>query len=194
MEKVAFGPGDALIVTDVQNDFLPGGSLAVPHGDEVIPILNRYINLFHSKELPIFATRDWHPANHCSFIEQGGPWVPHCMAGTSGASFSPLLKLPYDVVIVSKATKLEKDAYSTFEGTELDPLLHSLGVHRIIIGGLATDYCILNSVKDAVRLNYRVIVLGDAVRAINVHPEDGTLAMEEMVRLGADIIWEKGSS
>lgn len=191
MEKAEFGPGDALIVTDIQNDFLPGGSLAVPHGDEIIPVLNRYINLFHSKELPIFATRDWHPEKHCSFVEQGGPWPIHCVAGTSGAAFSPDLKLPYDVTIVSKATKLDKDAYSTFEDTGLDALLRSFGINRIIIGGLATDYCILNSVKDALHLNYRAIVLGDAVRAINVHPRDGEMAMNEMIRLGADVIWEK---
>src|SRR5690348_12260677 len=106
--------GDALLLVDVQNDFLPGGSLAVPHGDEVIPPLNRLIQSFSRRSLPIFATRDWHPAEHCSFREQGGPWPPHCVAGTQGAAFPANLALPHDTAIVSKATTKEEDAYSGF--------------------------------------------------------------------------------
>lgn len=186
MKKVTLAPGDALIVVDVQNDFLPGGSLAVPHGDEVVPALNRHIALFRARGLPIFATRDWHPADHCSFREQGGPWPPHCVAGTPGAAFSSRLDLPADARIVSKATTADKDAYSGFEGTELDEQLRSLGVRRVFVGGLATDYCVLNTVKDARRHNYQTYFLDDAARAVNLHPEDGRLALEEMARLGAE--------
>ena len=186
-KKVTIGNGDALIIVDVQNDFLPGGSLAVLHGDDVMPVLNRYIKLFQAHGLPIFATRDWHPGNHCSFLEQGGTWPPHCVAGTQGAAFPAQLDLPSDVHIISKATTPEKDAYSGFEGTELDDLLRAAGVRRLFVGGLATDYCVLNTVKDARLLhNYETFLLDDAVRAVNVHPEDGRLALEEMVRLGAE--------
>src|SRR3990172_9324815 len=119
-QKVGIGPGDALIVVDVQIDFLPGGSLAVPAGDEVVPVLNRYLGAFHAKSLPIFATRDWHPVNHCSFKAGGGPWPPHCVAGTAGAAFAPGLKLPPETTTISKATPPDKDAYSGFEGTDLE--------------------------------------------------------------------------
>lgn len=187
MKTVTIAAGDALIIVDVQNDFLPGGSLAVPHGQEVVPVLNHYIALFQAKGLPIFATRDWHPANHCSFQQQGGSWPPHCIAGTVGAAFSPLLDLPVDARIISKATAPEKDAYSGFDGTELDNLLRKSGARRLFISGLATDYCVLNTVKDARCHNYETFLLADAVRAVNVHPEDGRLALEEMMCLGADL-------
>lgn len=186
--KVTLNPGDALIVVDVQNDFLPGGSLAVPHGDGVVPVLNRYISAFQARGLPIFATRDWHPVNHCSFRQQGGPWPPHCIAGTPGAAFSPRLDVPDNVHVISKATTPEKDAYSGFDGTELDDLLRASGVRRVFVGGLATDYCVLNTVKDARRHNYETYLLEDAVRAVNVNPLDGRLALEEMACLGARLI------
>lgn len=186
MKKITITPGDALIIVDVQNDFLPGGSLAVKHGDEVVPLLNRYIALFKAKGLPIFATRDWHPANHCSFQAQGGMWPPHCIAGTPGADFSAQLDLPPDARIISKATTPDKDAYSGFEGTELESLLRAAGVRRVFVGGLATEYCVLNTVKDARLHNYPTFLLSDAVRAVNVHPADQRLALEEMMRLGAE--------
>jgi len=109
----------ALIVVDVQNDFLPGGSLAVPQGDQVIAPLNRMIQRFVEAESPVVVTRDWHPRNHCSFKDQGGVWPPHCVAGTVGAEFSSELRLPEEVKIVSKATSPDAEAYSGFEGTEL---------------------------------------------------------------------------
>ena len=187
MKKIKITPGDALIIVDVQNDFLPGGSLAVKHGEEVVPQLNRYIALFQAKGLPIFATRDWHPANHCSFQAQGGMWPPHCIAGTPGAAFSAQLDLPPDARIISKATTPDKDAYSGFEGTELESLLSTAGVQRLFVGGLATDYCVLNTVKDARLHNYPTCLLEDAVRAVNLHPEDQRQALEEMARLGAEL-------
>jgi len=178
-------PGDALVIVDVQNDFLPGGSLAVPHGDEVVPVLNRYIQAFQALNLPVYATRDWHPAGHCSFREQGGPWPPHCVANTAGAGFAAALQLPPGTVVISKAVTVDADAYSGFQGTELDSDLFAAEIKRLFIGGLATDYCVLNTVRDARGLGYQVFLLGDAIRAVNVQTGDGMRAEDEMLRLGA---------
>jgi nicotinamidase/pyrazinamidase len=180
--------GDALLVVDVQNDFLPGGSLGVPDGDAVVPVLNRYIQVFADRDLPIFFTRDWHPENHCSFHKQGGIWPVHCVAGTSGAAFAADLTQPADVGVVSKAQSPQSDAYSGFEHTELASELRKRGVKRVYVGGLATDYCVLNTVKDAVSNGFDVILLTDAIRAVNVQPEDGSRAIEEMLNLGATAI------
>jgi nicotinamidase/pyrazinamidase len=180
--------GDALILVDIQLDFLPGGSLAVPHGDEVVPALNRYLAVFRRLTFPVAATRDWHPPDHCSFQAQGGPWPPHCVAGSDGARFAPLLDLPCEARIVSKATARDKDAYSGFEGTDLDDWLKRAGVARVFVGGLATDYCVLNTVRDALRLGYATFLLLDAVRAVEVNAGDGERAIAEMRRLGATVI------
>ena len=189
MKEKAYNPaqGDALVIVDVQNDFLPGGSLAVQQGHQVVPVLNRYVELFRSRNLPVWATRDWHPPDHISFKEQGGPWPPHCVAGTEGAAFARGLKLSGKEEIISKADSAEKDAYSGFEGTDLKDGLEGSGVKRIFVGGLATDYCVLNTVKDALKLGFEVILLEDAIRAVNVNPEDGEKAVEEMVEKGARI-------
>jgi nicotinamidase/pyrazinamidase len=176
-------PGDALLIVDLQYDFLPGGSLAVAHGDEVVPVLNRYLERFSG--LPVYATRDWHPEGHCSFAAQGGPWPPHCIAGTHGAEFSAELRLPPSATIVSKATRVAQDAYSGFDGTDLDDSLTAARIRRLYVGGLATDYCVLNTVRDALKLGYRVMLLTDAIRAVDVQPGDGGRAEAEMVRLGA---------
>jgi nicotinamidase/pyrazinamidase len=178
-------PGDVLLVTDIQNDFLAGGSLAVAGGDEVVPVLNRYIAAFEAQDLPIYATRDWHPAGHCSFHAQGGPWPEHCVAGTPGARFAPALKLPHFTTLISKATVLDREAYSSFQGTNLDSLLRAAGIARVFIGGLTTDYCVLNTVRDARRFGYEVALLTDAIRAVDVQPGDGARAMAEMLALGA---------
>lgn len=177
--------GDALILVDVQLDFLPGGSLAVPHGDEVVPALNRYVAVFRGLTLPVVATRDWHPPDHCSFQAQGGPWPPHCVVGSEGARFAPLLDLPCEGRIVSKATTRDRDAYSGFEGTDLDEWLKRAGVSRVFVGGLATDYCVLNTVRDALRIGYATFLLADAVRAVDAQAGDGERAIAEMRRLGA---------
>jgi nicotinamidase/pyrazinamidase len=184
--------GDALILVDVQYDFLPGGSLAVPRGDEVVHALNRYIALFQQRGLPVFATRDWHPPQHCSFREQGGPWPPHCIAGSDGARFAALLDLPCDVRIISKATATQTDAYSGFEGTELTELLRQAGVSRVFVGGLATDYCVLNTVRDARRFGFGAMLLADAIRAVDVAPGDGERAIAEMLGAGAVAIEYSG--
>ncbi|ODT84868.1 MAG: nicotinamidase [Nitrosomonadales bacterium SCN 54-20] len=184
--KTDIGTGDALIIVDVQNDFLPGGSLPVPAGDEVIPSLNRYIAAFLFRELPIFATRDWHPPDHCSFHQQGGPWPAHCIAGTQGAAFPANLEIPCDTHIASKATSREKDAYSGFSETELDAMLKSAGISRVFIGGLATDHCVLSTVRDALNHGYDIFVLTDAVRGMD--GDASSTALEEMAHLGAKLI------
>ena len=178
-------PADALLIVDVQNDFLPGGSLAVSHGDAVVPVLNRMIDVFMAQGLPVVATRDWHPQAHCSFGEQGGLWPPHCVAGSKGAAFAPALRLPADAMVISKATTPDKDAYSGFEETDLDQRLRAAGIRRVLIGGLATDYCVLNTVRDALRLGYAVCLLTDAIRAVDIEPGDGQRAEAEMASLGA---------
>ncbi len=179
--------GDALLIVDVQNDFLPGGALAVPEGDAVIAPLNRMIDRFRARGLPVIATRDWHPANHCSFTSQGGPWPPHCVADTPGAAFAPALRLPDDAVIISKATNPDADAYSGFQGTDLAAKLRELGVGRLFVGGLATDYCVLHTVLDALEAGFDVTLLRDAVRAVNLRPDDGAQAIQRMREAGADV-------
>ncbi len=180
---------DALLIVDVQNDFLPGGNLAVTNGDKIIPVLNLCINKFQKCNRPIFASRDWHPENHCSFKKEGGIWPPHCIASTPGAQFASALNLPNNTFIISKATESGKDAYSAFEGTDLHKKLQDKKVQRLFVGGLATDYCVFNSVKDAITNNYRVYVLQDAIQAVNVHADDGVKAEKEMQKLGAIFIY-----
>lgn len=177
--------GDGLVVVDVQNDFLPGGSLAVPRGDEVLGPLNIWIARFAGAGLPIFATCDQHPPNHCSFRDQGGPWPPHCVAGTSGAEFAPALALPPDARRVAKATTPGADAYSGFEGTELASLLRQVGVRRLFVGGLATDYCVVNTVIDGLKAGFAVVLLIEAIRAVEVKAGDGERAIAAMVGAGA---------
>mgnify|MGYP006280808527 CR=1 FL=1 len=190
-ETVRPREGDALILVDMQNDFVSGGALPVPDGDAVVPILNRYIKRFHAHDLPVIATRDWHPPNHCSFREQGGPWPPHCVQGTRGAEFVPELDLPEDTTIISAADTPEHEAYSGFEGTDMADRLHQMGVKRLFVGGLATDYCVVNTVLDGLRQGFEVMLLEDAIRAIDVNPGDGDRAIREMQANGAQTItWE----
>lgn len=179
---------DALIVVDVQNDFLPGGRLGVNDGDAVVPVLNRYIARFREAGLPVVATRDWHPPGHCSFTAQGGIWPEHCVADTDGAAFAAGLELPDDAMVVSKADTVEADAYSGFQGTELAAELNRRGVTRVFVGGLATDYCVLNTVRDALAADFEAILLADAVRAVDVEPGDGARAIEQMRAKGATTI------
>ena len=182
--EILLKTGDALVAVDIQNDFFGQGSLPVPQAEEVVPVINRYIELFQSKGLPVFATRDWHPQNHSSFKDQGGPWPVHCVAGSKGAEFHKDFHLPDSGVVISAATTVAKDAYSGFEGTDLDNQMKSAGIGRLFIGGLATDYCVLNTVKDGIKHGYTIFLLEDAIRAVNVNPDDGKKAIEEMVRLG----------
>jgi nicotinamidase/pyrazinamidase len=184
--KVEFkiGVKDALIIVDVQRDFCPGGALPVPGGDQVVPILNKYVERFEKVGAKIFATRDWHPANHISFKPYGGAWPPHCIQGTKGAEFHPDLKLPEDVMIISKATDPFRENYSGFDGTELAEELRKNGTARLFIGGLATDYCVKNTVLDALKLRLETVLLLDATMGINKKPEDSREAIQKMVSEG----------
>lgn len=178
-------PHDALVVVDVQRDFLPGGALGIGDGDRIVPILTAYMARFHARGLPIFVTRDWHPPNHCSFREQGGPWPVHCVAGSPGSLPPPNFQPPVSAVMIYKAIDQNTEAYSTLQDTPLDRHLRALRVRRLFIGGLATDYCVLNTVKDARTLGYDVCLLMDGIKAVNLHPDDGRKAEEAMLRLGA---------
>ena len=181
---------DALVIVDVQNDFCPGGSLAVPHGDEVVPVLNQAIRKFTAAGVPVFASRDWHPQQTKHFKEYGGLWPPHCVQGTRGAELHPDLNLPGDAIIVSKGMYPEADAYSAFQaedpnGMPFSAALGERGSQRLYIGGLATDYCVKATVLDALHEGFEVVVLGDAVRAVDVKPGDGEGAIAEMKARGA---------
>ncbi|HEU5329878.1 MAG TPA: isochorismatase family protein, partial [Thermomicrobiales bacterium] len=153
---------DALIIVDVQNDFCPGGALAVGEGDEVVPVLNRLAPHFGT----VVATQDWHPANHRSFTAQGGEWPPHCIAGASGAAFHPALQTDQIDVTVHKATAPDQEAYSGFDGTDLAEQLHRRGVRRVYVGGLALDYCVDATALDAKRAGFDTYVIRDATRAV----------------------------
>lgn len=184
---ITIGPDDGLIVVDVQNDFLPGGALAVNDGDAVVPVINEWIRYFREKALPIFATADWHPTTHCSFVEQGGQWPKHCVAGSPGAQFAENLNLPDDVAIIHKGTEADKEAYSGFQGTDLADQLHARDVKRVFVGGLATDYCVLNTVNDALASAFDVVLVTQAIRAVDLNAGDGDRAIESMLERGAKL-------
>jgi len=184
-DLIQLSKGDALLISDIQNDFLSGGSLAVPEGNRVIPVLNGYIDKFSKRRLPVFVTRDWHPSGHCSFVQQGGPWPEHCVAGSEGAEFPADLHLPVSAYIIAKGTDVEKEGYSSFSNRTFKAQLDNIDIRRLFIGGLATDYCVLNTVLDALGFGYQVLLLTDAIRAVNVRPRDGENAIDEMIEKGA---------
>lgn len=180
----------ALLVVDVQNDFCPGGALAVPEGDKMVPKINSYIKIFSKKKWPIFATRDWHPVKTKHFKSFGGIWPAHCIQNTAGAQFHPKLKLPREAVLLYKGTDTEKDSYSAFQaqdlsGMDLARLLNRSGIKELYVGGLATDYCVKSSALDALKLGFKVKLLLDAIKAVNLRPEDAEKAIKEMVKKGA---------
>ena len=187
-EDIKLEKNDALIIVDVQNDFIPGGALPVPAGDQVIPVLNEYIKLFKKEGAGVFATRDWHPPNHVSFKAYGGPWPPHCIQQSEGAKFHPDLKLPADASIISKAMNPSKESYSGFDETELDDKLRTQGVKKVFVGGLATDYCVKNTVLDAIKLGFKTVLLLDAIQGLNAKPGDTEKAIDEMSLKGAEKI------
>ncbi len=187
-DELKLGAGDALVLVDVQQDFLPGGHLGVEQGDRVVAPLNRMIGLFLNQGLPVVATRDWHPLNHCSFHEQGGPWPPHCVQHTHGADWAPELALPDDAWVISKGDTATQEAYSGFQGTDLADRLHRHGVKRLFIGGLATDYCVLQTVLDACAQGFGARVMEDAIRAVDVEAGDADRALEQMRAAGAQLI------
>jgi nicotinamidase/pyrazinamidase len=180
--------GDALLVVDVQRDFLSGGALEVPNGDAVIAVLNRYIAAFDRRRLPVVIARDWHPVNHRSFRELGGQWPEHCVAGTHGAELPAALRRPAHCHLISKGIKPESWGDSAFEGTGLASLLREECCRRIFIGGLATEYCVRITARDALRAGFEVVVLEDAVRAMNLRPDDGAHALADVVRHGGRLM------
>ena len=180
-----FEPGDALLIVDVQNDFCPGWALPVPEGDRVVPVLNRWIDAAREAGLPIFASRDWHPANHHSFVAYGGPWPPHCVQGSEGAAFRPDLRLPADAVVVSKGQQPDDVGYSVLEETGLVAQLAAMGVRRLWVGGLARDYCVRASVLDALEQGLAVRVIVPGTRGIAPPVAGQDLALAEMERAGA---------
>ena len=174
----------ALVVVDVQKDFCPGGALAVREGDKVVPVLNKYIEKFRKAGAPIIFTRDWHPLDHSSFKAQGGPWPPHCIQNSDGAKFHPNLSIPLEGEIVSKADKKD-EAYSFFQGTDLAAKLQQRGIKRLLVGGLATDYCVKETVLDGLKHGFEVYHLDDASRGVEVNPGDSERALKEMMAKGA---------
>jgi nicotinamidase/pyrazinamidase len=179
------------MIVDVQNDFCPGGALPVKNGDEVVPVLNRYLEKFTQAGLPTFATRDWHPQKTIHFNTHGGPWPPHCIQKTYGAEFHPGLMLSKNAIVVSKGMAEDSDSYSGFDaisadGTKLADLLRQRGIERIFIGGLATDYCVKHTVIDGLKEGFKTVMLEDAVRGVNLNPNDSQRAIEAMLRAGAE--------
>ncbi len=176
---------DALVIVDAQNDFCPGGSLAVPEGDKVVPVLNRYASRFSEAGAAVFASRDWHPEKTAHFQMYGGAWPPHCVQGTRGAEFHPGLTLPTGTIVISKGMDPSADAYSCFQACDPDgnpffAVLEEKGIRRLFVGGLATDYCVKATILDAIREGFQVVVLEDAIRAVNVNTGDGEKAIAEM--------------
>lgn len=187
MTNTHIDSSDALIVVDVQNDFCPGGRLPVGGGDEVVPVLNRWIEHAIHGGAMVVASRCWHPHRHVSFKERGGTWPQHCVRDSRGAEFHPDLKLPEDAVIVSKGAALNKDSYSAFNNTGLGERLRRAGLRRVWIGGLAQDVCVRASVLDALAEGFETYLIQDATRPVNLKPNDGERAVEEMLEAGAHL-------
>lgn len=177
----------ALIIVDVQNDFCPGGALAVAEGDQVVAPLNKLIEEFLGRGEPVFKSRDWHPAHTKHFQVYGGTWPVHCVQNTKGAEFHPDVIDDIHIRVVSKGLG-DTDCYSAFDETDLELQLRRLGVEELWIGGLATDYCVKNTVIDGLRKGFSVKVLRDAIRAVDVNSGDGERAISEMQAAGADIV------
>jgi nicotinamidase/pyrazinamidase len=176
-------PDDALVVVDVQHDFLPGGALAVADGERIFEPLNELVPRFRR----VYATRDWHPANHSSFAAAGGPWPVHCVADTYGAAFDERFDRRGVDVVIDKGTAVETDGYSGFAGTSLERDLNENGVKRVFVAGLATDYCVKATALDAKAAGFEVVVLSDASAAVNVAPGDEKRALEELPEAGVAV-------
>lgn len=185
----------ALLVVDVQNDFAdPAGSLYVPDGEAVVPVIKAQIAKAQAAGGGVFYTRDWHPPHTPHFKPDGEPWPVHCVQGTWGAAFHPALEV--NGPVVSKGSEGE-DGYSGFsvrdprsgagQATELDALLRARGITTVVVTGLATDYCVRATALDALALGYRVVVLAAAVRAVDLAPGDGARALAQLTAAGAQV-------
>jgi nicotinamidase/pyrazinamidase len=183
----------ALLVVDIQEDFCAGGALPAPGGADIIPAVNRHLADARSREMPVYATRDWHPPRTSHFKEYGGVWPPHCVQGTVGAQFHPDLKLPPDAIVVNKGDDPQRHGYSAFDGhtsagkTLLDDL-RDRHITRVYVMGIATDYCVRESALDALRAGLEVRVLTDAIAGIDVRPGDAQRALDEISAAGAQIV------
>jgi len=180
-------PKQALIVVDVQNDFCPGGTLAVPHGDDVIEPLNELIDDFLKRGAPVYKSRDWHTPTTKHFAAYGGTWPVHCVQDTEGAEFHPALRDDPRITVISKGLG-DTDCYSAFDETDLATQLHKQNVEEVVVGGLATDYCVKNTVLDALKKGFKVKAIENAMRAVDLQPGDGERAIDEMRDAGADIV------
>ena len=177
----------ALIVVDVQNDFCPGGTLAVPHGDEVVEPLNQLIDEFIERGEPVYKSRDWHPPTTKHFSAYGGVWPVHCVQNTKGAEFHPDLRNDPRIIVISKGLG-DTDCYSAFDETDLLDHLHQQNIEEVVVGGLATDYCVKSTVLDALKNGFKVKALKNAMRAVDVQPGDGERAIQQMRDAGAEIV------
>jgi len=183
-------PDSALVIVDIQNDFCPGGSLAVAGGDEVVPVLNAYAEAFAAAGRLVLADRDYHPGRTTHFVQFGGAWPAHCVQGTPGAEYHPDLRLPPATVHLIKGMGAEEDAYSVFQGRDnggklLPAILAERGIRKLYVGGLATDYCVRATVLDGLKEGFEVVLLTDACRGVNVQPGDAERAIDEMRAAGA---------
>jgi nicotinamidase/pyrazinamidase len=176
-------PDDALVLVDVQHDFLPGGALGVAEGERIFDPIDALAPRFAR----VYATRDWHPADHSSFAAQGGPWPVHCVAESHGAAFHERLPLQQVDRVIDKGIAVETDGYSGFAATALDDDLREHGVKRVFVCGLATDYCVKATALDAKAAEFDVVVLEDASAAVNVQPGDETRALDELRAAGVAI-------
>ena len=186
-EKSHPTPGDALLIIDPQNDFFPGGALPVSEGFAILEPLQSWIDVFDQMGLSIFMTRDCHPEDHCSFVAQGGIWPPHCVKGTVGFELTAALRFPATAFISDKPYFRDLETYDGFSGTDLEAMIRERGVSRLWIGGLATDYCVLHTALEALRLGFEVFLMVEAVRAVNLDPGDGDRALKVMQDHGAVI-------
>jgi nicotinamidase-related amidase len=176
---------EALVIVDYQNDFNPGGALAVAGGDEIAERINA---LAASDRFDlVLATRDWHPADHSSFAERGGTWPVHCVAGTPGAQLHPALETGGIDVVLDKGTDRDTEGYSAFEGTDLAALLRERGVDHVTVVGLATDYCVKNTALDALREGFGVTVDSTAARGVELEPGDSERALAQVRAAGGSI-------
>lgn len=189
----------AVIAVDVQNDFCPGGKLAVAQGNLVVEPLNKLFQAADQTGMLTIVTRDWHPKQAVHFAGFGGVWPEHCIMESEGAKFYPDLKIDPATFIVSKGVD-GKDAYSGFDGsitssadradlgTPLNDVLRARGIKRLFVGGLATDYCVKQTAIDGARFGYQVFLIEEAVRAVDINPGDGNRALEEMKNSGVKVI------
>ncbi|MDY7115008.1 isochorismatase family protein [Halomonas sp. SSL-5] len=189
--NVEYGPDDALLVVDMQNDFCEGGALAVAGGAALVPGINAEIAAARAAGAPVIASRDWHPVDHVSFAHRGGPWPEHCVQDTPGAAFHPDLALPDDAIRVSKACAFDADAYSAFEATGLGGYLRGRGIERVIVCGLALDVCVQATALEARREGFTTLLLAPLTAAVD--PQGMAAVLDELRDAGVAIDGEARS-